>query len=110
MLPPCLPALLARPSGRCHLPSTVTDLPHHLTTALAGRYTIERQLGEGGMPTVYLARDVKHDRDVAIKVLRPELAAALGVPRESPVPVSRSPPASVTASAMPKSVRKASPS
>jgi hypothetical protein len=49
-----------------------------LTTALVGRYAIERQLGAGGMATVYLARDVKHDRDVALKVLRPELAAVLG--------------------------------
>ena len=46
--------------------------------ALADRYRIERELGEGGMATVYLARDVKHDREVALKVLRPELAAILG--------------------------------
>jgi TolB-like protein len=52
-----------------------------LTTALAGRYRIERELGAGGMATVYLARDLKHDRDVALKVLRPELAAALGAAR-----------------------------
>ncbi len=43
----------------------------HLLTALADRYTIERELGAGGMATVYLARDRKHDRDVALKVLRP---------------------------------------
>jgi serine/threonine-protein kinase len=49
-----------------------------LTTALAGRYAIERELGAGGMATVYLARDLKHDRAVALKVLRPELAAVLG--------------------------------
>jgi serine/threonine-protein kinase len=49
-----------------------------LSTALADRYAIERELGEGGMATVYLARDLKHDRNVAIKVLRPELAAVLG--------------------------------
>jgi serine/threonine protein kinase len=49
-----------------------------LGTALSGRYRIERELGQGGMATVYLAHDVKHDRDVAIKVLHPELAAALG--------------------------------
>ena len=52
-----------------------------LTTALADRYAIGRQLGAGGMATVYLARDLKHDREVALKVLRPELAAALGAER-----------------------------
>ena len=43
----------------------------------AGRYTIERELGAGGMATVYLAEDLKHHRKVAVKVLRPELAAVL---------------------------------
>ena len=52
-----------------------------LAAALAGRYRIERELGQGGMATVYLARDLKHDRDVAIKVLKPELAAVLGAER-----------------------------
>jgi TolB-like protein len=52
-----------------------------LATALAGRYAIERELGAGGMATVYLARDLKHDRDVALKMLRPELAAVLGAER-----------------------------
>jgi eukaryotic-like serine/threonine-protein kinase len=52
-----------------------------LTAALAGRYAIARELGAGGMATVYLARDLKHDRDVALKVLRPELAAVLGAER-----------------------------
>ncbi len=52
-----------------------------LTTALADRYRIERELGEGGMATVYLAADLKHDRQVAIKVLRPELAAVIGADR-----------------------------
>ena len=46
-----------------------------LTTALADRYHIERELGQGGMATVYLAEDLKHTRNMAIKVLRPELAA-----------------------------------
>ena len=55
--------------------------PPRLEQALGGRYAIERELGAGGMATVYLARDVKHDRDVALKVLRPELAAALGTER-----------------------------
>src|SRR6201997_5210302 len=58
----------------------MTD-PARLTAALAGRYALERELGAGGMATVYLARDVKHDRDVALKVLRPELAAVLGAER-----------------------------
>jgi eukaryotic-like serine/threonine-protein kinase len=53
----------------------------HLQAALAGRYTIERELGRGGMATVYLARDLKHDRPVALKLLRPELAAILGPER-----------------------------
>jgi len=48
---------------------------------LADRYVIEREIGQGGMATVYLARDTKHDRAVAIKVLKPELAAAIGVDR-----------------------------
>ncbi len=52
-----------------------------LKAALADRYTIERELGSGGMATVYLAEDVKHHRKVAVKVLRPELAAALGADR-----------------------------
>ena len=52
-----------------------------LTAALADRYQIVRELGAGGMATVYLARDLKHDRDVAIKVLRPELAAVIGAER-----------------------------
>ncbi|MDH5316684.1 MAG: serine/threonine protein kinase, partial [Gemmatimonadota bacterium] len=52
-----------------------------LTAALAGRYRIERELGQGGMATVYLAEDLKHDRKVALKVLKPELAAVLGAER-----------------------------
>ena len=52
-----------------------------LRTALGERYTIERELGAGGMATVYLAHDLKHDRDVAIKVLHPDLGAALGSER-----------------------------
>ena len=52
-----------------------------LTAALADRYRIERELGSGGMATVYLAADLKHDRQVAIKVLKPELAAVLGAER-----------------------------
>src|SRR5579884_808619 len=52
-----------------------------VAAALAGRYTVERELGHGGMATVYLARDPRHDREVAIKVLHPDLGAALGAER-----------------------------
>jgi serine/threonine-protein kinase len=52
-----------------------------LTAALAGRYAIEREIGAGGMATVYLAQDLKHDRKVALKVLKAELAAVLGAER-----------------------------
>src|SRR5262247_4291091 len=56
-------------------------IPSRLEASLADRYRIERQLGQGGMATVYLAQDLKHDRQVAIKVLKPELAAVLGAER-----------------------------
>jgi tetratricopeptide (TPR) repeat protein/tRNA A-37 threonylcarbamoyl transferase component Bud32 len=59
----------------------MTDALSRLKAALASRYTIERELGSGGMATVYLAEDVKLHRKVAVKVLRPELAAALGPDR-----------------------------
>ncbi|MDX1675772.1 MAG: serine/threonine-protein kinase, partial [Longimicrobiales bacterium] len=52
-----------------------------LNVALEGRYRIERELGEGGMATVYLAEDLKHHRSVALKVLKPELAAVVGADR-----------------------------
>jgi eukaryotic-like serine/threonine-protein kinase len=52
-----------------------------LQTAIADRYTIEREIGRGGMATVHLARDLKHDRLVALKLLNPELGAVLGVER-----------------------------
>jgi serine/threonine-protein kinase len=52
-----------------------------LRSALADRYRIERQLGQGGMATVYLAEDLRHRRRVALKVLRPELAAIIGAER-----------------------------
>ena len=54
------------------------DLLDQLKTALADRYVIKHELGAGGMATVYLADDVRHDRQVALKLLRPELAAVLG--------------------------------
>jgi len=59
----------------------VTDQLARLHAALADRYTIERELGRGGMAVVYLAEDLRHHRPVAIKVLKPELAAALGPER-----------------------------
>ncbi len=61
--------------------SPLLDVLARLHAALAERYTIERELGRGGMATVYLAHDKKHDRAVAIKVLRPELAASVGAER-----------------------------
>src|SRR6266850_3200615 len=57
------------------------DMLPRLSAALADRYVIERQIGSGGMATVYLARELKHDREVALKVLRPEIAAQLGAER-----------------------------
>src|SRR5688500_6688703 len=57
------------------------SVPDRLVASLADRYRIERELGAGGMATVYLAQDLKHDRRVAIKVLKPELAAVLGAER-----------------------------
>jgi eukaryotic-like serine/threonine-protein kinase len=57
------------------------DTAAQLTSALAGRYFVEREIGAGGMATVYLARDLRHERRVALKVLKPELGAVLGVDR-----------------------------
>ena len=59
----------------------MTDPLSRLSAALADKYRIERELGAGGMATVYLAQDLKHDRKVALKVLRPELAAVIGAER-----------------------------
>ena len=62
-------------------PIPETDLTDRLSAAVADRYRIERELGSGGMATVFLAQDLKHDRKVALKVLKPELAAVLGAER-----------------------------
>ena len=62
---------------------SLSETLESLKAALADRYVLERELGRGGMATVYLARDVRHDRPVALKVLHPELAHALGPERFS---------------------------
>ena len=58
-----------------------SELAARLAAAVADRYALERELGRGGMATVYLAQDLKHDRPVALKVLHPEIAAGLGTER-----------------------------
>ena len=68
---------LILPVGDIQMSDPVT----RLNAALEGRYRIERELGEGGMATVYLADDIKHERKVALKVLKPELAAVVGADR-----------------------------
>ena len=59
----------------------MADLKEQLKRTLGGTYTLERELGHGGMATVYLARDTRHDRSVAVKVLRPEIAQSIGADR-----------------------------
>jgi serine/threonine-protein kinase len=59
----------------------MSDRQDALRAALVDRYEIESELGQGGMATVYLANDLRHERKVAVKVLRPDLAAALGAER-----------------------------
>ena len=59
----------------------MADTIERLKVLLADRYAIERELGKGGMAIVYLARDIRHDREVAIKVLHPELSASIGAER-----------------------------
>jgi hypothetical protein len=70
-------SLEATPFSQVSLSETLESLK----AALADRYVLARELGRGGMATVYLARDVRHDRPVALKVLHPELAHALGPER-----------------------------
>ncbi len=59
----------------------MTEIPPHLSAALAGKYEPLREIGRGGMATVYLAKDMRHDREVAVKVLKPDLRASIGVDR-----------------------------
>src|SRR5882757_7010427 len=73
-----LPAhLYSIPSQKPNMP----ELQSRLQVALADRYRIDGEIGAGGMATVYLAQDLRHDRMVAVKVLRPELAAVIGAER-----------------------------
>ena len=59
----------------------MSQIVERLRRALVDRYEVDRELGRGGMATIYLARDLKHGRPVALKVLHPELAASLGTER-----------------------------
>ena len=72
--------LLADFGGRSYV-GAMPELRDRLTESLADRYVLEREIGAGGMATVYLARDMKHGRRVALKVLDPDLAAVMGVER-----------------------------
>jgi len=62
----------------------MAELLERLQSALADRYRLSREIGAGGMATVYLAHDVRHDRPVALKLLRPELSAVIGAERSPP--------------------------
>jgi len=70
--------LLDRPAAERFSSLFVDEADAPMPAVLGGRYRIEREIGRGGMARVYLAHDVKHARDVAVKVIRPDLAASLG--------------------------------
>jgi serine/threonine-protein kinase len=72
--------LLERPAAE-RFATLLDQAPMRLPDLLDGRYRIEREVGRGGMATVYLARDIRHERNVAVKILHPELAVALGTDR-----------------------------
>jgi serine/threonine-protein kinase len=61
--------------------TSASTVPEPLRDSLAERYAIEREIGAGGMATVYLAQDLKHEREVALKVFRPEVGASFGAER-----------------------------
>src|SRR6476661_7365184 len=69
------------PASRRIFPLIMDNLQQQLERGLAGRYHLERELGQGGMAIVFLAQDLRHDRKVALKVLRPDLSAAIGAER-----------------------------
>jgi eukaryotic-like serine/threonine-protein kinase len=79
--PRATPVCFSRPHPDSPKALVPSDQLERLRPALAGRYDLSRELGRGGMATVYLADDLKHQREVAIKVLRPELGALLGADR-----------------------------
>ncbi|HEU4747379.1 MAG TPA: hypothetical protein VFS56_02680, partial [Gemmatimonadaceae bacterium] len=74
------PAMFRRPAAE-RFATLFNDDSARFPEALAARYRFIRELGRGGMATVYVARDLKHSRDVAVKVVRPEVASALGAER-----------------------------
>ena len=74
-------AIIQFPALEAAKGTSLPDMLNRLQASLADRYRIERELGHGGMATVFLAHDLKHDRPVALKVLRPDLAQVLGAER-----------------------------
>src|SRR5664279_3499325 len=73
--------MLVREAIERYVWRAMTDVRTHLQSALSDRYRIDREVGRGGMATVYLAQDLRHHRPVALKVLHPDLAMSLGPER-----------------------------